>query len=147
MKLGESKTDPVKVEQGAWVGEKYGTPIPEMGDLCLKTRGLNNKDYRKLQSQLYDAVPRKLRMGNRLPPEHQDRITAVCLRDTCLLDWENVEGDGKIGEPDKPVAYDKKVADRLLTDPEYRRFQDAAVWAATVVGEIGQAELEEDAKN
>jgi hypothetical protein len=43
MKLSASKIDPVKQEEGAWVGEKYGTPIPEMGELCLKTRGVNNK--------------------------------------------------------------------------------------------------------
>src|SRR5689334_10365762 len=122
MKLSEQKTDVATIEQGAWVGEKYGTPIPEMGDLCLKVRGLNNIDYRKLQQRLIDAVPRKQRIGGRLSPEQQDRIVGICLREACLLDWENVEGDGEIGEDGKPVAYDKKLAGILLSDPARRPF-------------------------
>lgn len=147
MKLSETKVNPETIEQGAWIGEKYGTPIPDMGDLCLKVRGLNNKDYRKLQGRLFDAVPRKERVRGRLSPAQQDRITGVCLRDACLLGWENVEGDGVIGEDGKPVEFSKKIADQLLTDPKYRRFYDAVIWAGSVVGEQESAEIEEAAGN
>lgn len=147
MKLSEARVDAEKVEQGAWVGEKYGTPIPDMGDLCLKVRGNNNVDYRRLQNRLVDAVPRKQRIGGRLSPSEQDRITAICLRDACLLDWENIEGDGVVGEEGKPVEYSKKAADRLLSDQTYRRFYDAVLWASIVVGDQETAAIEEDAGN
>lgn len=147
MKLSESTTNVERVEQGAWIGEKYGTPIPEMGDLCLKVRGLNNKDYRKLQSKLMEGVPRRERVGGRLPPEQMDRITALCLRDTCLLDWANLEGDGEVGENGKPVPFSKEFSNALLTVPKYMRFREATIWAATMVGEQQDAEVDDDAGN
>jgi hypothetical protein len=143
MKLSDVEVDPDKIEKGDWVGEKYGLPIPDMGDLCLKVRGVNNADWRALQGRLLDAVPRKYRVGGRLSPDEQDRITSACLRDACLLDWGNVEGDGDVGEKGKPVPYDKKAAHRLLTEPQYRRFREAVVWAATVVGEQEENDRDE----
>lgn len=147
MKLSQSKVDPKKVEQGAWVGEKYGMPIPDMADLCLQVRGVGNRDFRAMTQRLIDAVPRKQRVGGRLSPSEQDRITAICLRETCLLGWENVDGDGVIGEDGKPVQFDKKVADKLLNEPAYRRFYEAVLWAATIVGEDIETAVEDTAGN
>ena len=31
--------------------------------------------------------------GGRIDPDEQDRITAICLRDTCLLDWDHLEDE------------------------------------------------------
>lgn len=147
MKLSQAVVNVAAQEQGAWVGEKYGTPIPELGDLCLKVRGLGNADFRKLQNRLVDAVPRKKRIGGRVAPDEQDRITVICLRDCCLLDWENVEGDGVVGEVGKPVPYDKKAADMLLSDPRYSRFRDGVLWATGVVGDTEAAEHDDNVKN
>lgn len=127
MKLNDAKIDAVKFEQGAWVDN-----IPEMGDLRLKVRGINNADWRRLQQTLYEAVPRNKRIGGRIDPDEQDRITTSCLLSACLIDWENVEDDDG-----QPLAYSKTAATKLLNDPAMRRFRDSVVWAANVVGEQG----------
>lgn len=142
MKVSGTKVNVEKMEQGAWVGEKYGTPIPEMGDLCLKVRGSNNKAWRKITARLIDAVPRRQRVGGRLSPDEQDRITGICLMDAGLLDWENFEGDDG-----NPITYSKDDAKKYLTDPEYGKFRDAVVWACSMVADSDGAELEDDAGN
>lgn len=137
MKLSELKVDAVKVEQGAWVDN-----IPELEGLRLKVRGANNKDWRKLQARLISAIPRQKRVGGQLDPAEQDRIMAIVLRDTCLLDWDGLEGDDG-----KPLPYTKESAEQFLTDPQYAKFREGVTWAATVVGEQRDAVLEKDAKN
>jgi hypothetical protein len=137
MKLGELTVDPNRVENGAWVED-----IPELQGLRLKVRGNNNADWRRLQAKLLDAVPRKKRMGGRVDPEEQDRIISSCLLSTCLLDWEGLEdGDGK------PIPFSKQTAQKLLTEPEYRRFRDGVIWASNVVGDNIESEVEDAAGN
>ncbi len=125
MKMSELAIDSARLETGAWVDD-----IPEMEGLRLRVRGSNNADWRRLQTKLIEAVPRKQRLGGRLDPDTQDRITSSLLLNTCLLDWEGLEGDDG-----QPVPYDKKMAEKLITDPQYRRFREAVVWAASVVAE------------
>lgn len=125
MKLSDLASDPVATEQGEWVDT-----IPEMGDLRLKVRGVGNADWRRIQTKLIDAVPRSKRAGARIDPEEIDRITTVCLHQACLLDWQNLSGDDG-----KPLPYSRDLALELLSKPEYRKFREAVVWAATVVGE------------
>ncbi len=137
MKLSEMTVDLVRVEQGDWVDN-----IPELEGLRLKVRGSNNKDWRKLASRLVDAVPRKKRLGGRLDPAEQDRITSICLRDACLLDWGGLEGDDG-----KPLAYSKDLATKFLTDPQYGKFRDGVLWAASVVAEQDVIAKDDDAKN
>ncbi|HEV7416043.1 MAG TPA: hypothetical protein VGN98_07785 [Tianweitania sediminis] len=133
MKLSDLKIDPVKVEQGAWVDD-----IPEMGGLRLRVRGLQNNDFRKMQSRLVEAEPRQNKPRGRLLPERQEAITGTCLVETVLLDW-----DGITDEADQPIPYSKEQAKEFLTDPAYRRLRDAVVWAASVVAEDGVQETEE----
>lgn len=137
MKLNDLTIDTVKLEQGDWVDN-----IPELPGLRLKVRGANNKDWRRLQTRLVDAVPRKKRVNNRLGPAEQDRITAILLRDTGLLDWDGLEDDD-----DKPIAYSKEKAEQLLTAPEYVRFREGALWACNMVAERDRSEVEADAGN
>lgn len=125
MKLNETKIDVSRFEGGAWISD-----IPEMGDLRLKVRGINNADWRRLQQKLFEATPRAKRPGGRIDPDEQDRITTSCILSTCLLDWENVEGDDG-----QPLPYSIQAATKLLNDPAMRRFRESVIWAATVVGE------------
>lgn len=136
MKL--EKIDVEKLEQGAWVDN-----IPEMGALRLKTRGSNNRDWRRLQNKLIAAVPRQKRMAGSMDPDEFDRITAILLRDTALLDWDGLEDlDGK------PLPYSKEQAFEYLTNPEYgRKFLAAAIHAADMVAEQREEDAEQDAKN
>lgn len=136
MKLSERKIDPKKREEGAWV-----TDIPEWDDLKLKTLGVGNKAWAKREQALLTAIPRARRM-NGISKEDRDRINAILLRDHGIVDWRNVDDD-----EGNPVPYSKDVAGTYLTAPENEPFRDAALWAATVVAERGQAEIEEDAGN
>ncbi len=132
MKLSSIEVDPDKIEQGQWIGN-----IPEAGDLELKVRGLQNADFRRLQGKLVEAVPRAKKVGGRLDPDEQDRVTNQCLAATVLLDWRGLEDDTG------PIPFSKEKARELLMDPRYRRFREAVIWAASVVGEEQVADLEE----
>ncbi|HEX2554251.1 MAG TPA: hypothetical protein VHL98_11145 [Microvirga sp.] len=136
MKLNDITVDAVKIEAGAWIGD-----IPEMGDLRLHVRGINNADYRRMQTKLLDAVPRAKRQGGRVDPDEQDRVTNQCLVATVLLGWENFE------DQDGSIPFSREKARELLSDPRYRRFRDAVIWAAVAVGEAQAADLEADQGN
>lgn len=143
MKLSQVSVDPARIEQGEWVGEKYGLPIPEMGDLCVLVRGMNNADWRKLHSKLIAAVPRGKRIGGNVDPEESDRIVSTLLLETCLLGWEGIEDE----ETGAAVAFSKEQAKEILFNPVHRRVRDAILWAATTVGEGIVAKKEEQRKN
>jgi hypothetical protein len=136
MKLSERRIDLKKREEGAWV-----TDIPDMGDLKLKVRGTGNKDWARMEQKLIAAVPRQRRL-NGLEAEDRLRINGILIRDCSLLDWRGMEnGDGQ-SEP-----YSREAATKYLTDPELEAFVWACLYAANVVAEQGQAEVEADSKN
>jgi len=134
MRMDDLKVDIGRLEDGDWVDG-----IPEMGALRLKTRGIGNKQWRKLQAKLNAATPR----NKRDDPDEMERILATLIRDTALLDWDGIEGpDGK------PLPFSKDQANEYLTNPEYdRKFFNAAVYAASVVADKNKIAIEEDAKN
>lgn len=133
MKLNDLKIDAEKFEQGDWV-----STIPDMGNLKLKVRGIGNTDFRKMQSRLFEAEPRQYKVGGKLPPERQDIITSQCLLHTVLVDW-----DGLLDENNQPIPYSKELARDLLNKPEYKRFRDAVAWAASVVAEGIEFDLDD----
>jgi hypothetical protein len=137
MKMKDLAIDAGRAEEGAWVDD-----IPDMEGLRLKVRGSQNRDWRRLQMKLIQAVPRKRRMQGTLDPEDADRITNLCLLNTSLLDWAGFDGDD-----DKALPYSREIAEKLLTDPDYRRFRDAVVWAANLVAEQGEEDHKDDAGN
>lgn len=142
MKLSEHKRDVVAVEQGAWVGEKYGTPIPGMGDLCIKTRGAGNADWRALEMKLIGAIPMQRRISG-IAPTDRDAVTAKCLLEAGVSDWDCIDGEGDAG----PVKYSKAQAELFFTDAAYSDIRDAALWAANIVGTQAAAQLKVDSKN
>ena len=136
MKLSDRKINLQAREDGAWVKD-----IPEFLDVELKVRGVGNKDWARMEQKLIAAVPRQRRV-NGLEPEDRLRINAILVRDCSLLDWRGIEnGTGE------PLPYSKETANKYLTDPQYEAFVWACVWAANVVAEQGQAEIEADSKN
>jgi hypothetical protein len=137
MKMKDVAVDADRAEAGAWVKD-----IPDMEGLRLKVRGANNKDWRRTQMKLIQATPRKRRMSGNLDPDDSDRITTLCLLNTSLLDWEGLEDDDG-----KAIPYSREMAEKLLTEPDFRRFREAAAWAANWVAEQSVAEVEEDAGN
>jgi hypothetical protein len=137
LKLSSLKIDSARLEQGAWVDN-----IPEMGGVRLKVRGAGNAAYRRLQQKLYDAVPRSKKIGGNLDPDEADRITAICMRDTILTDW-----DGFTNDDGSPVPFDREMAGEMLTDPDFVRFRNAVAWAASVVADQRAEDGEADRGN
>lgn len=137
MKMREVAVDIDRVEHGDWINV-----VPEMQGLRLKVRGTNNKDWRKLQAKLLDAVPRKKRMTGRIDPDEAERITNLLLLNCSLIDWDGLEDDDG-----KPIPYSRDMAETLLTDPSYRRFRDAVANAANLVGEQNAEDVEDASGN
>lgn len=137
MKLSQVAIDASAHEQGQWIDD-----IPEMGDLRLRVRGIGNADWKRHSSKLATAIPRENKRGGIVAPEAQDTITTSCLINTCLIDW-----DGLTDDDDKPIPYSKEKAKELLEDPALRRFRDAVLWAANVVGDSALAKKEDVAGN
>lgn len=136
MKLGDFAVDPGRIEGGDWVDM-----IPDCGDLRIRTRGLGNADWRRLQQQKLAALPRRDRR-NGIVPEAIEAINLDCLVETCLLDWANLTGaDGA------PLPFSKETARKYLADPRYRPLLDACYFAAREVAERRAEEQEDDAKN
>ena len=59
-----------------------------------------------------------------------------------LIDWRNLDG-----ADEQPIAYSREMAERLLRDPNYRPLRAAALWAASVVADQRDADVEDDAGN
>lgn len=132
MELANIRVNPKAIEQGAWVKD-----IPGLGDIALKVRGTRNADYERRTSELVSALSQQ----ERRDPEVQAEIARRLLVETVLIDWRGMTENGK------PVAYDRALAEKLLTEPEYRDFADGVAWAAAMVGRIGEEEVKASAKN
>lgn len=135
MEITKSKIDSKVVEAGEWVDK-----IPEMDDLRLRVRGINNADYLNLQRKLIQAIPFKRRRRG-VSQADMEAVTNQCLLETVLCDWEHFTEGGK----DLPYSMD--VAKKYICDPDYRAFRDAVTWAATVVGTDKDEEDGETEKN
>jgi hypothetical protein len=132
MKLTDVKVDSNRIEEGEWINN-----ISECPGLRLRVRGQSNKEWRKLQSKLVEAVPRKKRI-NRLDYDEGERITNSLLLNACLIDW-----DGLTDDDGTAIPYSKEMAEKLMTDPDYRKFRDAVLTASSLVGE----KIDEDVKD
>lgn len=135
MKLSSIRVDAVKIEGGAWVGN-----IPEFGAVRLKVRGFGSTEDKRVQKEATDAIPRNEKIGG-ITSEASDRIMSARLK-AALMDW-----DGFIDEDNKPLGYEKTMADGMIDAPEFVRFRDAVAYAASIVGEQRAETKDETAKN
>lgn len=146
MQLSSLKVDSARVEGGEWIGD-----IPDMDDLRLHVRGMNNAAYRALYDKLIRAIPFKRRRKG-LSAADRERVENECLIETVLLGWDN------LNEPDKPnggghkvkgaqIPYTKDLARELITNPDSVAFRNAIIYAANIVGEIKDEENEALEKN
>lgn len=127
MDLSKIKIDSAKVARGDWVGE---LPFSGMEGLRLKVRGLGSAVYRDTLAKRGRAVPRSSRnRDGSMPIAIADRVTGEALAEAVLLDWEGLSDSGCV-EP-----YDKELAMKLLTDPDFAAFREAVIYAASIVAE------------
>jgi hypothetical protein len=134
MKISELEVDPKLIEEGKWVSH-----IPELTGVRLKVRGANNKDWRKFAQRLVNAVPRKKRVNGNLDPDEADRVSALILLHTGLLDWEGIEADDGTAIP-----YDKQKAAQYLAG---ERFRVGVQFACDQVAQGIEQEVEDIAGN
>lgn len=134
MRISELEVDQKVVEEGKWVSN-----IPELPGVRLKVRGANNKDWRRMGQRLVNALPRKFRMNGVIDPDESDRISAMILLNTGLLDWEGIEADDG-----SPIPYDKKRAAQYLAG---ERFRTGVQFACDLVAQGIEEEIEEIAGN
>ncbi len=142
VKLSDIKINAAAIEQGEWIGAAHGTPIPNMGDLCLKVRGLGNSDFRKLRARLEEAVPRGRREGGKIIDTEAEAIFVECLAKTALQDWSGVENDDG-----SQVEFSPAVAIKIMSDPDLAPFKHAVAWASAQVGDLRAESDQEAAKN
>lgn len=139
MKITSAKVDDAAIQSmdGVWQED-----LPELGDIALKVRGLNNKQYRLKFEAMVRALPPGKRKNGNVDPVERDRLIGACMLEHVLLDWKNIED-----EAGNPVPYSKEQAKVYLTDPDYQKFRDAVFIAATRVGEVIESDLQATEKN
>lgn len=127
MDLSKIKIDSAKIARGDWVGD---LPFSGMEGLRLKVRGLASVVYRETLAKRGRAIPRSARnKDGSLPIAIADRVTGEALAEAVLLDWEGLSDNGCV-EP-----YDKELAMKLLTDPDFAAFRDTVIYAASIVAD------------
>jgi len=138
MDIKEIKIDSSKLDHADWVGD-LGR---DFNGVRVKVRAVENKNWRRLRLKLGNQIPLKRRVdGGNFLPEDQDKIIATCLLEASLEDWEGLTMNGA------PLPYSKEMAQKLLTDPDYRKFFDAVLQAASTVAEQTREEAQDIAKN
>jgi hypothetical protein len=137
MKLSAIRVDSRLAEQGDWVDN-----IPELSGIRLKVRGAHNTDYRVLEAKLTREIPREERIQG-MSPAAQDRMIGTLLLETVLVDIDGLtEEDGVT-----PLRYSRELGERLLLDPDFRKFRDGVAWAAESVANRRKADEALEVKN
>ncbi len=136
-KLNSFAVNAEAIEGGEWVEE-----IPDCGDLKIKTRGLGNSEWKRLNQTLVMALPRTERRNPKgLTPERQREITAKLLAHTCVLDWNLTDDD------EKPIACSPASVFEIISNPKLGPLYDACLWAAAHIGDSREDDKKEDAGN
>jgi hypothetical protein len=125
---------PVDLAGGEWVGD-----IPNHPGVRFKVRSRNYKPFTVAHDRLLRSFGKRAAQAQNTP-EYQKAAGAL-ISEHLLLDWENA-----VKKDAKSVAYDRKVADQVLTSIDDRgmgqTFRDAVAYASGVVADrhLGMAE-------
>jgi len=88
----------------------------------VKVARAGNPNYKKALKRLYKPYSQKLRKGQDIAQEIEDRIQIDLLIQTLLKDWK-----GMPGEKGAEVAYSESLARELLADPELKELKDEII--------------------
>jgi hypothetical protein len=137
MDIQSIKKDSAAIAEGQWVEN-----IPGMGDLTLKVRGSSANYVMAVRARKQRNAPNEDRAADgSLTVDATLRIETEVLYEAVLLDWGGLTDGGQ------PVKYDSALAKEWLTNPDFRDFADAVVWASGVVSRTTKAVKEKAAKN
>lgn len=137
MDIRSIQKDSAAIAEGQWVDS-----IPGMGDLRLKVRGSTANKVMAVRARKQRNAPNEDRSADgALSVEAAMRIETEVLHEAVLLDWDGLTDGGQ------PVKFDSALAKDWLTNPDFRDFADAVVWASGVVSRTTKAVKEKAAKN
>lgn len=137
MELSSIERDVDAIEQGTWVSD-----IPGMGSLRLRVRGQASDLYQETLNKHQRAVGREERRPDgTLLPKAAFRVLGLTLNEAVLLEWDGLTEGGNLLQYNAPKAL------QILTDPRYRIFADAVIYAANYVDGMKARVTEETAKN
>lgn len=137
MDIQSIKKDSAAIAEGQWVDS-----IPGMGDLRLKVRGSSANYVVAVRARKQRNAPNEDRAADgSLSVDATLRIETEVLHEAVLLDWDGLTDGGQ------PVKYDASLAKDWLTNPDFRDFADAVVWASGVVSRTTKAAKDKTAKN
>lgn len=136
MRLDDLRIDHALIEQGQW------RPAVGLPGIEFKVRGADNHDWRRLNAKLIAELPREKQLAASLDPADEDWINGKLLAETVLLDWR-----GFTSESGEPEPYDAAKAERLLTDPNFKRLRNSVLATSRIFANETIAEREGAAKN
>jgi len=127
-------TDERREIEGTWI------PLPDpAGKARIKVARYGNPNF----VRAIDEATRNYRQAGRgivkIPEEMARKILIETLASTVLLDWENIEDDGK------PVPYNRENAEAMLE--KYKDFRDFVSSCSTNFELYHVEAMEEGAKN
>jgi hypothetical protein len=118
---------PVNLGDGEWVGD-----IPNHPGVRFLVRSKNYKPFTVANDRLLRSFGKHASKAAS-DPEYQRQVGAL-ISEHLLLDWERA-----LTKSGKPVPYDRKLADQVLTSVDDRSmgqtFRDAVAYAASVVAD------------
>jgi hypothetical protein len=85
MSLKRARETGRKVNEGAWITVNEEA-FPELAGMSLHVRGLNNRDFNRLQAKL-TASGKRLSNGR----DGAEHVLDECLVETIVLDWKGLK--------------------------------------------------------
>jgi hypothetical protein len=139
MKLSSLKVNSDTNQNGRWVKD-----LPDLGDVEVCIRSINNPQYRRHQQALVRALPPNKRRNGMVDPLEMDRINGICLAHDALCGegWRNLQD-----EDGTDIPFDAKTAEQMMLNPEMRKFREGVFIAASQVDEESEADNKATEKN
>jgi hypothetical protein len=139
MKLSSLKVNADTNQNARWVKD-----LPDLGDIEVFVRSINNPQYRRHQQALVRALSPNAKRKGIVDPLEMDRINSICLAHDalCAPGWRNLQDESGVDVP-----FDAKTAEKMMLDPEFRKFREGVFVAASQVDEENEEENKDTEKN
>lgn len=99
-------TDTTKETEGIWV---------DIGDAQFLVARAGNQKYAKKLSKLFERNQKLLERKDAAADKLSEKLMVEVLAETILLDWKNVQYEGK------DLAYSRESAEMLLNIKDFRK--------------------------
>jgi hypothetical protein len=139
MKISTLKVNSDTNLNGRWVKD-----LPDLGDVEVFVRSINNPQYRRHQQALIRALSPNAKRKGVVDPLEMDRINGICLAHDALSGegWRNLQDENGVAIP-----FDAKTAEQFMLNPDMRKFREGVLVAASQVDEEDQEDNTVTEKN